>query len=59
MKKFIALCLAELVLVSIGSVIMFFVWNYMAANYFHWKDIDFIQAVMITATSRILTISIN
>ena len=51
--------LLELIVFAIASIATYYVWNYMAANYFHYKDIDFIQAAIVTALFRILTIKLN
>lgn len=59
MKNFLIAVLVELIVVAIVSTFLFFVWNHMASNYFHYKDIDFIQSVMITALFRILIIKLD
>ena len=59
MKNFIIAILIELIVIAIAGLLLFFVWNHMASNYFHWKDIGFVQAVMITALFRVLIIKID
>lgn len=59
MKNFLIAVLIELIVIAIASTLVYYVWNNMAANYFHWKDIDFIQASMITSTFRALILKLN
>lgn len=51
--------LIELIVIAIASILLFFVWNHMASNYFHYKDINLTQAVMITSLFRVLTIKLD
>lgn len=59
MKTFLIAVLVELIVIAIASVLMYYVWNHMAANYFHWKDLEFIQAAMITSLFRVLIIKLD
>lgn len=59
MKKFLIALTIELVVIAIASTFLFYVWNHMAANYFHYKDIDFIQSAMITSLFRVLIIKLD
>lgn len=59
MKKFLIALLIELIAIAIASIFLFFVWNHMAENYFHWKDLEFVQAAMMTSSFRLLTIKLN
>lgn len=59
MKNFIISVLIELIVIAIASTIVYYVWNHMAANYFHWKDIDFMQAVLVTSAFRTLILKLN
>lgn len=59
MKTFLIAILTELIVIAIGSLLLFSVWNNMASNYLHWKDLEFIQAVMITSLFRVLIIKLD
>lgn len=59
MKKYIIAVLIELIVIAIASTLVYCVWNNMAANYFHWKDIGLIQAAMITSLFRVLIMKLD
>jgi len=59
MKNFIIALLIEFIVIAIASTLVYSVWNNMSANYFHYKDIDLIQSVMITALFRVLIIKLD
>ena len=59
MKKFLIAVLIELIVIAIASVLMYYVWNHMAANYFHYKDVNLTQAVMITSLFRVLILKLD
>lgn len=59
MKKFIIALLNEFIVIYMASLLLFFVWNHMASNYFHYKDLEFIQSIMITTLFRVLIIKLD